>query len=122
MLSVIEGLGFDLSSGLKNAPLEKVAESFEAVFLSELVRSMRESLCKDFGIRSGLGTDSYLTLIDQALSEAMARAGGIGIKEQVMKWAQSASREKDSSDSEVPDAPGTVRPRGLPKGLDPKDR
>jgi Rod binding domain-containing protein len=122
MVSLIEGLGFDSLCGLKNAPVEKVAESFEAVFISELVRSMRESLCKDFGVRSGLGMDNYLALMDQALAEAVARAGGIGIKEQVMKWAQSASREKNSSDSEVSNAPGAVRPGGFPKGLDPMDR
>lgn len=101
MLSPIEGLGWNSLSDLTGAPFEKVAESFEAVFISQLVRSMRESLCKDFGVGGGLGTDDYLFLIDQALSEAIARAGGIGIREQLEAWAGSEATEKDSSKQEV---------------------
>jgi Rod binding domain-containing protein len=99
MLSKIEGMGLQSLSSLANASFDEVAESFESVFISQLVRSMRESFCKDFGVTSGLGTDSYLHMIDQALSEGIARAGGIGIKEQLAQWADAEHLEENSSES-----------------------
>ena len=112
MLSRIEGLGLNALAGLTNASFEQVAESFEAVFISQLVRSMRESFCKDFGVSSGFGTENYLYMLDQALAEGIARAGGIGIKEQLAQWADSANARKDSSKPEGNGRLGTIRSRG----------
>ena len=112
MLTKFEGLGLNALSGLTNPSFEQAAESFEAVFISQLVKSLRESFCKGFGAGSGLGTDNYLYMIDQALSEGIARAGGIGIKEQLAKWADSATKEKDSSEPEGNSDLRMVRSRG----------
>jgi Rod binding domain-containing protein len=112
MLPKIEGLGLNALSGFTNPSFEQVAESFEAVFISQLVKSLRESFCKDLGASSGLGGDSYLYMIDQALSEGISRAGGIGIKEQLEKWANSATQEENSSEPEGSSGLRMVRSRG----------
>ena len=81
--------------------VEKVLESFETVFISELVRGLREALAKELGEGGGPGKDIYAAWFDQALSEALVRGGGMGLKEVLNRWISSAnlSPEKDTEPS-----------------------
>jgi Rod binding domain-containing protein len=97
-------------TGTKNS-VQQTVESFEAVFLSKIVRGMREAFCEELGKDSGLGKDMYFWWIDQILSDAIAQAGGIGLKEQLQRWVQSTG-EESSPDSGVQSDPGAVRSLG----------
>ncbi|MEW6441375.1 MAG: rod-binding protein [bacterium] len=67
---------------------EKVFESFEAVFIGQLVRSMREAFSKELGAGMGAGKEIYMDWFDQAFTEALMQGGGIGIREALQRWVQ----------------------------------
>ena len=70
----------------RKAAFDKAAESFESVFISQLVKGMRETFCKDLMGGKMFGKDIYMSFIDDALSDALAGAGGIGLKDQLERW------------------------------------
>jgi flagellar protein FlgJ len=61
------------------ARLRRVAEDFEAILLSQLLRQMREATPRDGLLRGGGGLRTYQGLLDDELGRALARAGGIGL-------------------------------------------
>jgi|GEM_PF-4762497 len=77
----------------KKAAFNRVAESFESVFISQLVKGMRETFCKDFMGGRAFGKDMYVDFIDDALSDALAGAGGIGLKDQLERWVFPTERD-----------------------------
>jgi len=83
----------DASLEQKKAAFDRAAESFESVFISQLVKGMRETFCKDFMGGKMFGKDIYMDFIDDALSDALAGAGGIGLKDQLERWVFPAEKE-----------------------------
>jgi peptidoglycan hydrolase FlgJ len=61
--------------------LKKAAQEFEAVFVSYLLKAMRETI-EDSGLmEEGLGKSTYTEMFDQELSVSMAKHGVLGISE-----------------------------------------
>jgi len=89
---MISKLQFDLpstgsGSGKISPQAEKALESFEALFISHLVRGLKEALTDEMdGEGGGFGKGIYGSLMDQTFSEAIAHAGGIGLKEQLLPY------------------------------------
>ena len=91
----------------KKAAFDRAAESFESVFISQLVKGMRETFCKDFMGGKMFGKDIYMDFIDDALSDALAGSGGIGVKDQLERWVFPTA--KDTS----PTSAGPKEGKGL---------
>lgn len=94
-LSEIHAVAPDATPEARRAAFDRVVESFEAVFVSQLVRGFRETFCKEFWGGAGFGKDIYASWFDQALAEAITKGGGIGVKSQLERWVFPA--EKDTS-------------------------
>ncbi len=62
--------------------MEHVAAEFESVFMSLLIKEMRETT--EDGLFAGEASDSYGALFDLYLGQHMADAGGIGIKQMLL--------------------------------------
>ena len=92
-LPAILSVAPDASPAQKKAAFDKAAESFESVFISQLVKGMRETFCKDFMGGKIFGKEIYMDFIDDALSDALAGAGGIGLKDQLERWVFPAEKE-----------------------------
>lgn len=60
--------------------LEEAVASFEALFLHHLLRTMRKTVPKGGLIDMGFAGETYLDMLDEALAEEMAKAGGIGLR------------------------------------------
>jgi len=81
----------DVSSTLSETPkvntasdqINKTAEDFEAVFISQMLGSMfeGEELTEYFG--GGTAGDIYKSLMMNEYGKAIAKSGGIGISEQI---------------------------------------
>lgn len=110
-LSEIHGLAADATPEAKRAAFDRVVESFEAVFVSQLVRGFRETFCKDFWGGAGYGKDIYAGWFDQALAEAMTKAGGIGVRDQLERWVFPAKEEASPGPADSVEARG-LRFRG----------
>ena len=72
-------------SGKDKAELKKVAEEFEAVFIAQLLKIMRETI-EESGLEgSGFGKSIYTDLFDQEIALSMAKRGALGIGDIIYK-------------------------------------
>jgi Rod binding domain-containing protein len=96
-------LGLRGSSSRDPKNVERVAESFEALFVAQMVRGLREALTEESTEGAGFGREVYQSWFDQAVAEAVARAGGLGLKEQLLR----------SMEPKVPADPADILSGGL---------
>jgi Rod binding domain-containing protein len=62
------------------ARLRKAAQDFEAIFLTNLLKTMREATPSKGGVfRPGNEMKTYEGFMDEELGKSMARSGGIGL-------------------------------------------
>ena len=72
-------------SGKDQAELKKTAEEFEAVFIGQLLKIMRETI-EESGLEgNGFGKGIYTELFDQEIALGMARRGALGIGDIIYK-------------------------------------
>lgn len=74
------------------AAVRKAAGQFEALFMQQLLKSMREAMPKS-GMFAGAGQDTYTGMLDQQLSQSLAeRPGGLAdmIARQMARYLPSA--------------------------------
>ena len=72
--------------GADPAAARKVAREFEAMFVAQMMKSMRETVGKDTLTGGGRAEETFRSLLDQEYAAEAARSGGIGL-------AQSIERE-----------------------------
>ena len=72
---------------LDDKELAKVANQMEGVFVSILVKKMREGMTGEGLFGDGPGADVYGGFFDQMMGEELARRGGLGISEMVVRAA-----------------------------------
>jgi len=71
----------------KGASLDKIrktAQDFEAVFLSQMLKPMFEGLSAEAPFGGGAGEDMWRSQMVNEYGKTIAKAGGIGIADQVM--------------------------------------
>mgnify|MGYP000876584205 CR=1 FL=1 len=68
-----------------NADLQRVAQEFEAVFLSEMLAPMFESLDTEGLGGGGMGEQMFRPMLVQRYAETIARAGGVGIADSILR-------------------------------------
>lgn len=61
--------------------IHDAAQQFEALLINQLVQVMRSTVGEEGLFGSGPGSQMYSHLFDQALSDSMAAAGGMGMRE-----------------------------------------
>lgn len=75
---------------LSEAEAEQVAESFDGILVSMLLKEMRTTLNGEGLFGSGPGADTYGQLFDQFLGDHIARSGGIGVGQQLTRYMQAS--------------------------------
>lgn len=65
--------------GESPAAVKKVARDFEAMFVSMMMKSMRETIGKDAVTGGGRGEETFRSMLDQEYANAAVQAGGIGL-------------------------------------------
>lgn len=79
-------------SSKDKANIDKVAQDFEAVFLSQMMENMFEDVDLD-PLNDGPGEDVYKSMLVDEYGKILSRAGGIGIADHV-KREMLAAQEK----------------------------
>lgn len=59
--------------------LKEAAAAFEAFFLQQILQTMRKTVPKGGLIDLGFAGETYTGMLDEALADEMAKAGGIGL-------------------------------------------
>jgi len=65
--------------------IRRTAEEFEAVFLTEMLAPMFEGLDTDGLGGGGAGEEIFRPMLIERYAESLARSGGVGIAESVMR-------------------------------------
>ena len=61
------------------AALRKAAEDFEAVFLAQMLKQMRNTIHKEEMFHGGPGEDVFTELLDEQFAKKMAATNSVGI-------------------------------------------
>ncbi|HEY9164309.1 MAG TPA: rod-binding protein [Magnetovibrio sp.] len=72
----------------KNQSIEKIrktAEEFEAVYLSQMLRPMFDGIEVEAPFGGGQAEDMYRSLMVDEYGKSIAKSGGIGIADQVVR-------------------------------------
>ena len=86
---------------------QRVLESFEALFIAQMVRGMREAITEESEHGGGFGKGTYMALMDQNLAEAISRSGGIGLRAQLEPFIH-AGEPKTASQQEPQKDPDSM--------------
>ena len=78
-------LGSDPMSAASSKDPEALARQFEGIFLSMLVKEMRQAGGMGEGMFPGDSSDTYGGIFDMYFGQHMAEVGGIGLAESLQK-------------------------------------
>lgn len=67
-----------------NADLREVAEQFEAIFLNQMLKQMREAKLAE-GLFDNSATDTYTSMLDMEQSQHLAANVNLGIADALMR-------------------------------------
>ena len=83
----VERLRLGTTSGKqpKLKEIKKVAQDFEAMYLSLMLKSMRQTVAEDKVTGGGKAEETYRFLLDQEYTNAAAKRGGVGIAKMIEK-------------------------------------
>ena len=73
----------EVNSEKRDQEILQVAGKFESIFLKELLKTMRKTVPKSGFLNGGWTEEFYWDMLNQELSESMAKAGGIGLAKMV---------------------------------------
>ncbi|OWZ84616.1 rod-binding protein [Natranaerobius trueperi] len=65
--------------------LKKAAKQFEAMFVSQMIESMRKTIPESDLLDGGFAEDTYEEMLDQAYSEKIADTKGLGLADKIYK-------------------------------------
>lgn len=65
------------------AAAKKVAREFEAMFVAQMLKSMRETVGKDTLTGGGRAEETFRSLLDQEYAAEAARTGSIGLAQSI---------------------------------------
>jgi flagellar protein FlgJ len=81
----VSGPGTTPAAGLDPARLRQAAQDVEAIFLHTLLRTMRDSVSQNGIFPRGNALKIYESLQDQEVARAMARGGGVGLSDLLVR-------------------------------------
>jgi flagellar protein FlgJ len=68
---------------IRNQQPEELAKEFESVFVSMLVKQLRQTAGQDSGLFPGDNSDTFGGMFDMYLGRHIAQSGGIGLAESI---------------------------------------
>ena len=87
--------------------LKALAQQFEAIFMNQLMKSMRETLPKE-GLLSSFSVDMYESMFDQEVAGEMSKGRGMGLADVLytqlsrMNGTEPASEEGSATEGSSP--------------------
>ncbi len=113
----LSGLQSGSSGELKSQPsLGELAQQFEAIFLAQLLKVMRESVSSSALGESAPGQDIQSEMMDKQLAQDLARQGGFGLARQIEEYLQSLQVSETEEGTEAADPAAGPAHEALPLG------
>ena len=73
------GVSEALPTGVRHPELMVVAQEFEAIFVAQMIRAMRQARFAEGFLDGGLAGEVYREMLDDQLAIKMAQKGGFGL-------------------------------------------
>jgi murein DD-endopeptidase MepM/ murein hydrolase activator NlpD len=108
------------SGGAQQSQLKKVAQEFEAIFIAQMLKVMRETIEESGLMNGGFGKEIYMDMFDQEVALSMARRGALGISDLLIRNLSSA-KTSDENKSSQPPAPGPLPTLQTPPQASPEN-
>jgi peptidoglycan hydrolase FlgJ len=99
-----------ISAGNQKSELKNVAEQFEAIFITQLLKVMRETIEESGLTDGGYGKTVYTELFDQEIASSMARQGTLGIGDILYKSMEKRIDANQPEDASKINQDSTVKP------------
>ncbi|MFQ5330207.1 MAG: peptidoglycan DD-metalloendopeptidase family protein [Thermodesulfobacteriota bacterium] len=97
--------------------LEKAASEFEALFIHQMLKTMRKSVDKGSLFGNSKGEEIYKSMLDEELSKVMAQGKGMGLREMVVRDLRGIDgREEKEGASEEMASPSVDGAGGVEMG------
>jgi flagellar protein FlgJ len=76
---MIAAIGTEAAATRESARLQKACEQFEAVFMNELLKTMRATVAREGLLDGDSGEETFTAMLDEHIAElgAAGRTGGI---------------------------------------------
>ncbi len=97
----------------KDPKLVEAAKQFEAVFMRELLKPLEKSTAAMAGSSTSAGESTYGSMIVDALGDAVAKAGGLGFGDQLVKDLAPRLEAEEKAKS-TPPAPKALSGAAIP--------
>ena len=89
---------FDVKSPKDLAALKKTGQDFEAMFLSQMLGHMFSGMKSDKMFGGGQGEEMVRSLLGDEYGKSIAKAGGIGVADQVVRSVLLQFQETSQND------------------------
>ena len=90
---------FDRAAAGNVPTLREATQQFESLFVSQLMKSMRDTVPESRLMGSGSGQQLFREMLDQELAGRVAQSGGIGIGEMLYQQLSPGSAGRTKSES-----------------------
>ncbi len=91
----------------ERAKMQKVAKQFEAVFMRQMIGSMRSADLAD-GAFDSSATDQFRDMADSKTADNMAETGGFGIAQLMMRQFDQKAGHAQNSPANTPNPPANT--------------
>jgi flagellar protein FlgJ len=89
----------------EEAKLRKAAQDFESILLRDVIKTMRKSAGGGKGLLTGVGTTLYQDMMDDELAKALARRGGLGLADVLVRSLHRTAPHTKNPSSSAPAVP-----------------
>jgi flagellar protein FlgJ len=103
------------ASSRQNGELKKAAQEFEAIFIAQMLKVMRETIEESGLTEGGFGKSVYTELFDQELSLNLARNGTLGIADLLEKRLTSTADIEGKQDPDLAPSKSGLKKQGVAK-------
>jgi len=112
------------SGDARKRELKEVAQEFEAVFIAQILKVMRETIDESGLMEGGAGKSIYTELFDQEVALSLARRGALGISDLLYEnlsdtvageKSESGSTESSQTSPVLPEFVGASSTNAMPK-------
>jgi Rod binding domain-containing protein len=98
---------------IDEAKIKKACEDFESIFISQMLKVMRQTIPKSGLLDGGSEPDKYLSLFDEEVSRSMAKRGGIGLGKILYQNIMRQEKNRNPSPAESPAVPEAQRTKNI---------
>jgi len=82
--------------------LREAASEFESLFINQMLKSMRDTITKSDLFHGGNAEEIYTSMLDTELSKNMARSGGIGLADMLLRQLSNGTVEAEPLQENAP--------------------